>query len=72
MQATARGRVGPQAAPASPGPAGGARRNRPSDGLACGPFAPFANRKKAVFPPRARPRTQASRRKVLLMGHCPC
>ena len=33
-----RGRGGPQAAPAQPGPAGFARRNRPSDGLACGPL----------------------------------
>ena len=33
-----RGRGGPQAAPAQPGPAGFARRNRPPDGLTCGPL----------------------------------
>ena len=33
-----RGRGGPQAAPAAPGPAGFPRRNRPPDGLTCGPL----------------------------------
>ena len=35
---------GPQAAPAQPGPAGSARRNRPEDDLACGPPPPPCSR----------------------------
>ena len=35
---------GPQAAPAQPGPAGSARRNRPEDDLACGPSPPPCSR----------------------------
>ena len=49
-RAGARGGEGRRPAPAAPGPAGFARRNRPSDGLACGPPA---NLPPAKNPPTA-------------------
>ena len=40
MRKAGEGRGRPQAASAQPKPAGSARRNRPPDGLACGPAFP--------------------------------
>ena len=48
---------GPQAAPAEPGPAGFARRNRPKDGLACGPL--FCTRSPPASSHPASPRRRS-------------